>query len=48
MKSGDIVNAALKDEIDARLEIAGIDVTEARISHLEYAPVVAQSMLRRQ
>ena len=38
----------LKDEIQRRLEVAGVEVLEARISHLAYAPEIAQAMLRRQ
>ncbi|MEJ2667525.1 MAG: SPFH domain-containing protein [Deinococcales bacterium] len=40
--------AALKQELDARLEVAGVDVLEARLTHLAYAPEIAQAMLRRQ
>lgn len=39
---------ALKSELDARLEIAGVDVMEARLTHLAYAPEIAHTMLRRQ
>jgi regulator of protease activity HflC (stomatin/prohibitin superfamily) len=38
----------LKKEIQARLIKAGIEVIEARISHLAYAPEIAGAMLRRQ
>ena len=38
----------LKSEIQARLQKAGIEVIEARISHLAYAPEIANAMLRRQ
>ncbi len=38
----------LKKEVQARLEKAGIEVLEARISHLAYAPEIASAMLRRQ
>ena len=38
----------LRDEIQERLEKAGVDVVEARISHLAYAPEIANAMLRRQ
>jgi regulator of protease activity HflC (stomatin/prohibitin superfamily) len=38
----------LKKEIQARLEKAGIEIVEARISHLAYAPEIANAMLRRQ
>ncbi len=38
----------LRTEIQERLAKAGIEVIEARISHLAYAPEIAQAMLRRQ
>jgi regulator of protease activity HflC (stomatin/prohibitin superfamily) len=38
----------LKREIQERLEKAGVQVLEARISHLAYAPEIAGAMLRRQ
>ena len=38
----------LKGEIQARLEKAGVEVMESRISHLAYAPEIANAMLRRQ
>jgi regulator of protease activity HflC (stomatin/prohibitin superfamily) len=38
----------LKKEIQDRLSKAGIEVIEARISHLAYAPEIASAMLRRQ
>jgi regulator of protease activity HflC (stomatin/prohibitin superfamily) len=38
----------LRNEIQERLEKAGIEVIEARISHLAYAPEIAGAMLRRQ
>ncbi|MCH7509109.1 MAG: SPFH domain-containing protein [Proteobacteria bacterium] len=43
-----IIAEALRDEIQARLEKAGVKVIEARISHLAYAPEIANAMLRRQ
>lgn len=42
------VAAHLKDEIHDRLEIAGVEVLESRISHLAYAPEIAAAMLQRQ
>ena len=42
------IAGALKTEIQARLEKAGVEVIEARISHLAYAPEIASAMLRRQ
>ncbi len=38
----------LKNEIQQRLKKAGVEVLEARISHLAYAPEIAAAMLRRQ
>jgi regulator of protease activity HflC (stomatin/prohibitin superfamily) len=38
----------LQREIHERLAQAGVDVLEARISHLAYAPEIAQAMLQRQ
>jgi len=37
-----------RNEIQARLEKAGVKVLETRISHLAYAPEIASAMLRRQ
>jgi len=42
------VSAALQVAVQDRLQKAGIDVIEARISHLAYAPEIASAMLRRQ
>lgn len=39
---------ALKLEVQNRLEKAGIEVIESRISHMAYAPEIANAMLRRQ
>ncbi|MBA4547936.1 SPFH domain-containing protein [Thermoactinomyces intermedius] len=44
----DDVTENLREELGKRLAIAGVEVLEARISHLAYAPEIAQSMLRRQ
>ncbi|WP_438424650.1 SPFH domain-containing protein [Aquimarina macrocephali] len=44
----DEVNEALENEITERLAIAGIEVLEARIGYLAYAPEIASSMLKRQ
>lgn len=46
--SADEVAAALRDELQVRLEKAGVTVDEARLTHLAYAPEIAQAMLRRQ
>jgi len=46
--SADEVSHRLREEIHARLAKAGVEVIEARISHLAYAPEIANAMLRRQ
>ncbi|HAZ22427.1 MAG TPA: hypothetical protein DCY84_08715, partial [Firmicutes bacterium] len=38
----------LKDEIQSKVEIAGLEIIEARITHLAYAPEIAAAMLQRQ
>jgi len=47
---GDIdeVSTALEKELQERLHKAGVEVLEARLSHLAYAPEIAEAMLRRQ
>jgi SPFH domain/Band 7 family protein len=42
------VSARLRTEIQDRLEKAGVEVIETRVSHLAYAPEIAAAMLRRQ
>jgi regulator of protease activity HflC (stomatin/prohibitin superfamily) len=42
------ISQHLKEQLDERLTTAGIDVLEARISHLAYAPEIAHAMLQRQ
>ena len=42
------ISEALKKEVQDRLQKAGVKVIEARISHLAYAPEIANAMLRRQ
>ena len=44
----DEVALALKEELQLRLVKAGVVVEEARLTHLAYAPEIAQAMLRRQ
>lgn len=46
--NGSEVTDLLKTEIQARLDKAGVEVLEARISHLAYAPEIASAMLQRQ
>lgn len=42
------VSDNLRIQVEARLEVAGVEISEARISHLAYAAEIAQAMLRRQ
>lgn len=44
----DEVSAALRQDLTARLAVAGVVVDDARLTHLAYAPEIAQAMLRRQ
>lgn len=46
--STDVVAAELAQEVAERVAIAGVEIVEVRISHLAYAPEIAQAMLRRQ
>ena len=49
LRSGaDQVNKLLEGELQERLNRAGVKVIEARLSHLAYAPEIAEAMLRRQ
>ena len=45
---GDEINERLKEELNDRLSMAGIEVLEARLNYLAYAPEIAAAMLRRQ
>jgi regulator of protease activity HflC (stomatin/prohibitin superfamily) len=47
-ESADEIGGALKKELLERLDKAGVLVQEARLTHLAYAPEIAQAMLRRQ
>lgn len=42
------ISDRLQEQLDERLTSAGVEVLEARISHLAYAPEIAQAMLQRQ
>ena len=46
--NADEVNEQLEQKLDERLALAGIEVVEARINYLAYAPEIAAVMLRRQ
>ena len=45
---GDEINEQLEEKLNERLALAGIEVVEARINYLAYAPEIAAVMLRRQ
>ncbi len=44
----DKISEFLKEELHQRLKTAGVEVLETRLSHLAYAPEIAQAMLQRQ
>ncbi len=44
----EVVSHELKEELQERVGVAGITIDECRLTHLAYAPEIAQSMLRRQ
>lgn len=46
--SGEVVGQELARELQERLQVAGVQVIEARITHLAYAPEIASAMLQRQ
>ena len=46
--SSDVVNDELRQELTERLKVAGIEVSEARLQHLAYAPEIASAMLQHQ
>lgn len=46
--SSQAVSCKLEEEIQNRVAVAGIDILEARITHLAYAPEIAAAMLQRQ
>ena len=46
--SSEVVAARIRDEIQAKVENAGIEIIEARITYLAYAPEIAAVMLQRQ
>jgi regulator of protease activity HflC (stomatin/prohibitin superfamily) len=46
--SPDVVNHELREELNERLHMAGIEIDEAGLTYLAYAPEIAGAMLRRQ
>ncbi len=45
---GEQVGTALRHELQARFSLAGVEVVDAKLTHLAYAPEIAGAMLRRQ
>lgn len=48
LKSAELINQKLAEEVAIRAEAAGIDIIEVRINNLSYSVEIAQSMLQRQ
>jgi regulator of protease activity HflC (stomatin/prohibitin superfamily) len=46
--STDVISDELATEVAERVVVAGVEIIEVRISHLAYAPEIAQAMLQRQ
>ncbi|MBS3973809.1 MAG: SPFH domain-containing protein, partial [Actinobacteria bacterium] len=44
----DVIAKELHDDLQARLSVAGLEVIDARLTHLAYATEVASAMLQRQ
>ena len=48
LRDSSVVSPALTGELRERVELAGVEVLESRVTHLAYAPEIAQAMLVRQ
>jgi len=48
LRDAPVVSEELTNEMRERVEIAGLEVLESRVTHLAYAPEIAQAMLARQ
>ncbi|MEV8517233.1 SPFH domain-containing protein [Dactylosporangium sp. NPDC051484] len=48
LREGNVVSEELTTELGERVALAGVEVLESRITHLAYAPEIAQAMLARQ
>ncbi len=48
LRDSSVVSPALTSELRDRVELAGVEVLESRVTHLAYAPEIAQAMLARQ
>ena len=46
--SPDVINSELREELNERLHVAGLEIDEAGLTHLAYASEIAGAMLRRQ
>jgi regulator of protease activity HflC (stomatin/prohibitin superfamily) len=46
--NADVISEVLAKELQERLTVAGVEVVEARLSHLAYSPEIASAMLQRQ
>jgi regulator of protease activity HflC (stomatin/prohibitin superfamily) len=46
--STEVISGELAQEVAERVRVAGVEILEVRISHLAYAPEIAQAMLQRQ
>ncbi len=46
--SSQLIAEKLKEEIQTKVDLAGLEIMEARITHLSYAPEIASAMLQRQ
>jgi regulator of protease activity HflC (stomatin/prohibitin superfamily) len=44
----EVIAEALRDELQIRVQLAGVKIEEAKLTHLAYAPEIAGAMLRRQ
>ena len=48
LREGNVVSEGLTIELGERVSLAGVEVLESRVTHLAYAPEIAQAMLARQ
>jgi regulator of protease activity HflC (stomatin/prohibitin superfamily) len=48
LRDSEVVSGALTEELRERVALAGVEVLETRVTHLAYAPEIAQAMLARQ
>ena len=47
-EGADVIVEALREELQARVQLAGVRIEESKLTHLAYAPEIAGAMLRRQ